>query len=102
MPASKEPHLQAEKSSAIVALSSIAGGAASLWVAADRGYLKKYGMDVKVIYTRPITGIQSTLAGETNFAHIACPEIMTARRAGADLTLLLPLFTTAFTSLRPT
>lgn len=82
------PSWAAEQPVVTAAFGSLSGNAAPLWVAADKGFFKEYGLDTKVLYTRTITGIQALLAREIQFIYTGCSEIMAARRAGSDITLI--------------
>lgn len=71
-----------------VAYTALAGNMAPLWIAGERNYFAEYGLAVEQIYTRTITGIQAMLAGDLQVIYAACAQVMTARRAGANLVLI--------------
>ena len=48
----------------------------------ERGYFQEYGLDVDLLYTRTVSGIQAMLAGEVQFMATGCTEVMESRRAG--------------------
>ncbi len=67
---------------------STAGIYVALWVAVEKGYFKEYGLTVEPILTRSVLGIQALISGSVQFAHSACPQFMTARKAGSDVIIL--------------
>lgn len=77
-----------EKTSVRAAYVSSSGIYVALWVAVEKGYFKEYGLAVEPVYTRTVSGIQALISGGVQFIHSACPQIMTARKAGGDILLL--------------
>jgi NitT/TauT family transport system substrate-binding protein len=72
-----------------VAYSSISGNNAPLWVTHDRGFFRKYGLDVQVILIESgSTTVQSLLSGEINFAHMAGAAVMQSNLRGADAVMI--------------
>jgi len=71
-----------------IAYTSLSGNMAPLWVAGDKGYFKGYGLTVDQLYTRTVSGIQAVLSGDVQLIYGACAQVMSARRAGADLVLI--------------
>src|SRR5918996_3533891 len=56
----------------VVAYSSISGNNAPLWVTQEKGFFRKYGLDVQtVLIESGTTAVQSLISGEVNFAHMA-------------------------------
>src|SRR4051794_30709740 len=49
---------QPEAAKVTVADASLAGNDAALWTAVERGYFQEYGLDVDLLYTRTVSGIQ--------------------------------------------
>jgi NitT/TauT family transport system substrate-binding protein len=82
------PRLNPEKKAVRAAYVSFAGIYVALWTAAEKGYFKEYGLTVEPIYTRTVSGIQALISGGVQFIHSACPQIMTARKAGSGILLL--------------
>lgn len=78
-----------EKAMVNAGYGSTAGSFASLWVAEKKNYFKELGLEVKVIYARGISGVQAMLAGDLHFLYGACTEMMTARKSGADMVILI-------------
>jgi NitT/TauT family transport system substrate-binding protein len=72
-----------------VAYSSISGNNAPLFVTHERGFFKKYGLDVQVILIESgSTTVQSLLSGEINFAHMAGAAVMQSNLRGADAVMI--------------
>jgi len=84
----KASQLSPEISRLRVAYTSLSGNMAPLWVAGEKGYFKDYGLAVDQLYTRTVTGIQAVLSGDVQLIYGACAQVMSARRAGADLVLI--------------
>jgi NitT/TauT family transport system substrate-binding protein len=80
--------LKPEKNAVRAAYVSSSGIYVALWAAVEKGYFKEYGLAVEPIYTRTVSGIQALISGGVQFIHSACPQIMTARKAGGDILLL--------------
>jgi len=80
--------LNPEKPTVRAAYVSNAGVYAALWVAAEKGYFKEYGLTVEPLLTRSVTGIQALISGSVQFVHSACPQFMTARKGGSDVIIL--------------
>jgi NitT/TauT family transport system substrate-binding protein len=72
-----------------VAYSSISGNNATLWVTHERGFFRKYGLDVQpVLIESGTTTVQSLLSGEINFAHMAGAAVMQSNLRGADAVMI--------------
>jgi ABC-type nitrate/sulfonate/bicarbonate transport system substrate-binding protein len=71
-----------------IAYTSLSGNMAPLWVAGEKGYFKEYGLTVDQLYTRTVSGTQAVLSGDVQLIYGACAQVMSARRAGADLVLI--------------
>src|SRR5918994_3080037 len=55
-----------------VAYSSISGNNAPLWVTQEKGFFKKYGLDVQaVLIESGTTATQALISGEIAFGHVA-------------------------------
>jgi NitT/TauT family transport system substrate-binding protein len=73
----------------MVAYSSISGNNAPLWVTQEKGFFKKYGMDVQAILIESgTTSAQSLIAGDVTFAHMAGAAIMQSNLRGADTVMI--------------
>jgi NitT/TauT family transport system substrate-binding protein len=73
----------------MVAYSSISGNNAPLWVTQERGFFRKYGLDVQVVLIESgSTSAQSLIAGDVSFAHMAGAAIMQSNLRGADAVMI--------------
>jgi NitT/TauT family transport system substrate-binding protein len=80
--------LQPEKQKIRAAYVSSSGAFVALWVAVEKGYFKESGLSVEPIYTRTVSGVQAMVSGDVEVIYSACSQIMSATKAGADLTIL--------------
>jgi NitT/TauT family transport system substrate-binding protein len=72
-----------------VAYSSISGNNAPLWVTQERGFFRKYGLDVQAILIESgTTTVQSLLSGEISFAHMAGAAVLQSNLRGADAVMI--------------
>jgi ABC-type nitrate/sulfonate/bicarbonate transport system substrate-binding protein len=85
---SERAMLNPEKKSLRVAYVSAAGAYVGLWVAVEKGYFADYGLRVEPIFTRTISGMQALIAGNVEFINCACPQLMSATKAGSGVTML--------------
>jgi NitT/TauT family transport system substrate-binding protein len=89
--ADKAPPLQR----VMVAYSSISGNNAPLWVTQEKGFFKKYGLDVQaVLIESGTTSAQSLIAGDVSFAHMAGAAIMQSNLRGADAVMIAGVINT--------
>jgi NitT/TauT family transport system substrate-binding protein len=73
----------------MVAYSSISGNNAPLWVTQEKGFFRKYGLDVQpVLIESGSTSAQSLIAGDVTFAHMAGAAIMQSNLRGADAVMI--------------
>ncbi len=78
-----------------VAYSSISGNIAALWVAQDKGFFRKYGMDVQaVLIESGTTTAQALVAGDIAFANVAGPAVIQSSLRGADLVIIAGVINT--------
>ena len=60
-----------------VAYSSISGNIAALWVTQDKGFFRKYGMEIQaVLIESGTTTAQALVAGDIAFANVAGPAVI--------------------------
>ncbi|MGH7930685.1 MAG: ABC transporter substrate-binding protein [Candidatus Binatia bacterium] len=72
-----------------VAYSSISGNNATLWVTQEKGFFRKYGLDVQaVLIESGSTTVQSLLSGEISFAHMAGAAVMQSNLRGSDAVMI--------------
>jgi NitT/TauT family transport system substrate-binding protein len=89
------PSVAADKGGSVVlqkvnvAYSSISGNNAPLWVTVDRGFFRKYGLEVQpVLIESGTTAAQSLVSGEVSFAHMAGAAVMQSNLRGADTVMI--------------
>jgi len=72
-----------------VAYSSISGNMAPLWVTQDKGFFRKYGLDVQsILIESGTTTAQALVAGDISFAAVAGPAVIQSALRGADLVMI--------------
>jgi NitT/TauT family transport system substrate-binding protein len=72
-----------------VGVAGLSGALAHAFIPKDSGLYEKYGLDVELIFFQGGTqAIQSTLAGGVQMVVTAGPEIISARVAGSDMTMI--------------
>jgi len=78
-----------------VAYSSISGNMAPLWVTQDKGFFRKYGMEVQsILIESGTTTAQALVAGDISFASVAGPAIIQSNLRGADVVMIAGLVNT--------
>jgi NitT/TauT family transport system substrate-binding protein len=70
-----------------IAYSSISGAMLPLWVAKERGFFDKHGVDVEVMYVRGVS-VEALLAGEVQFVRASPPSVVRSTLKGADLVVI--------------
>ena len=58
-----------------------------LWVAKERGFFDKHGVDVEVMYVRGVS-VEALLAGEVQFIRASPPSVVRSTLKGADLAVI--------------
>ncbi len=78
-----------------VAYSSISGNNAPLWVTLDRGFFRKYGLEVQaVLIESGSTAAQSLLSGDVAFAHMAGAAVIQSNLRGSDAVMIAGVINT--------
>jgi NitT/TauT family transport system substrate-binding protein len=78
-----------------VAYSSISGNIAPLWVTQDRGFFRKYGLEVQAILIESgTTTAQALVAGDIAFASVAGPPVIQSALRGADVVMIASVINT--------
>ena len=78
-----------------VAYSSISGNIAALWVTQDKGFFRKYGMEIQaVLIESGTTTAQALVAGDIAFANVAGPPVIQSSLRGADLVIIAGVINT--------
>jgi len=85
----------AEAKGYVAYISDSPASASPYWVAQDAGILKKYGLDVDLIFINGSTrGIQSLIAGDVTFSSGVGPAVINGKLAGGDIAIINSLFNT--------
>ncbi len=78
-----------------VAYSSISGNVSPLWITQDRGFFRKYGLDVQAILIESgTTTAQALVAGDISFASVAGPAAIQSNLRGADVVMIAGIINT--------
>lgn len=86
---SASAHAEEKLEKIYVGVAGLSGALAHAFVPKDSGLYAKYGLDVELIFFQGGTqAIQSTLAGGVQMVVTAGPEIISARVAGSDMTMI--------------
>ena len=72
-----------------IAYSSVSGNMASLWITYERGFFRKYGLDVQMVFIESgSTAVQSLIAREVAFAQMAGASAIQSRIRGSDVVMI--------------
>ena len=86
-PAENSPQRALEKIT--IAYSSISGTMAPLWITYERGFFRKYGLDVQLVFIESgSTAAQSLVAHEVAFAQMAGAGVLQSRLRGSDVVMI--------------
>jgi NitT/TauT family transport system substrate-binding protein len=78
-----------------VAYSSISGNMSPLWVTQDKGFFRKYGLEVQaVLIESGTTTAQALVAGDISFAQVAGPAVIQSNLRGADAVIIAGVINT--------
>jgi NitT/TauT family transport system substrate-binding protein len=78
-----------------VAYSSISGNIAPLWVTQDKGFFRKYGLEVQsILIESGTTTAQALVAGDISFASLAGPPAIQSSLRGADVVMIAGVINT--------
>ena len=78
-----------------VAYSSISGNIAPLWVTQDKGFFRKYGLEVQsILIESGTTTAQALVAGDIAFASVAGPPVIQSALRGADVVMIASVINT--------
>ena len=87
----------AERSSqkVIIAYSSISGNMAPLWVTYEKGFFRKYGLDVEIVLVEGGSRAAQALAsGQASFAQMAGAGVIQSTLKGADIVMIAGILNT--------
>ena len=72
-----------------IAYSSVSGNMASLWITYERGFFRKYGLDVQTVFIESgSTTVQSLISKEVVFAQMAGAGAIQSRVRGSDVVMI--------------
>jgi ABC-type nitrate/sulfonate/bicarbonate transport system substrate-binding protein len=78
-----------------VAYSSISGNVSPLWVTQDKGFFRKYGLEVQsILIESGTTTAQALVAGDISFASVAGPAAIQSNLRGADVVMIAGIINT--------
>lgn len=78
-----------------IAYSSISGNMAPLWITHDRGFFRKYGLDVQLVFIESgSTTVQSLISKDVAFAQMAGAGVVQSRLRGADVVMIAGVINT--------
>jgi NitT/TauT family transport system substrate-binding protein len=78
-----------------IAYSSISASMAPLWITHDRGFFRKYGLDVQLVFIESgSTTVQSLISKDVAFAQMAGAGVVQSRLRGADVVMIAGVINT--------
>ena len=73
----------------IIAYSSVSGNMATLWITQERGFFRKYGLDVQMVFIESgATAVQSLVSKDVAFAQMAGAGVLQSRLRGSDVVMV--------------
>lgn len=77
-----------ERTDVTSAYGTTSGSSAPLWIAAEKGFFKKYGLNLNITYAQSNAVTSSLMAGDTQFGLGDGPTALGALVSGADLRII--------------
>ena len=72
-----------------IAFSSVSASMAPLWITQERGFFRKYGLDVQLVFIESgSTTVQSLISKEVAFAQMAGAGVLQSRLRGSDVVMI--------------
>jgi len=72
-----------------IAFSSISGHMAPLWITQDRGFFRKYGLDVQLVFIESgSTAVKSLISKDVGFAQMAGAGVVQSHLQGTDIVMI--------------
>lgn len=91
--AARAPERPLEK--VTIAYSSLSGNMAPLWITHERGFFRKYGLDVQLVFIESgTTTVQSLISKDVYFAQMAGAAVIQSRLRGADVVMIAGVINT--------
>jgi NitT/TauT family transport system substrate-binding protein len=85
--AESTPERQLEKIT--IAYSSVSGNMAPLWITHDRGFFRKNGLDVQIVFIESgTTAVQSLASKDVAFVQMAGAGVLQSRLRGSDVLMI--------------
>jgi NitT/TauT family transport system substrate-binding protein len=82
-------------SKVVIAYSSISGNMAPLWVTYEKGFFRKYGLNVQLVFVEGGSGAAQTLAtGDVALAQMAGAGVIQSGLRGADIVMIAGVLNT--------
>ncbi|HKY08092.1 MAG TPA: ABC transporter substrate-binding protein [Candidatus Binatia bacterium] len=79
----------------VIAYSSISGNMAPLWITHERGFFRKHGLDVQLVFIESgSTTVQSLISKEVSFAQMAGAGVIQSRLRGSDVVMIAGVINT--------
>jgi ABC-type nitrate/sulfonate/bicarbonate transport system substrate-binding protein/LysM repeat protein len=77
------------------AYSSLSGNMAPLWITQERGFFRKYGLDVQLVFIESgSTTVQSLISKDVAFAQMAGAGVVQSRLRGSDVVMIAGVINT--------
>lgn len=78
-----------------IAYSSVSGNMAPLWIAHERGFFRKYGLEIEPVFIESGSTTAKALAGgDVAFAQMAGPAAVQSRLRGSDVVMIAGIINT--------
>jgi NitT/TauT family transport system substrate-binding protein len=88
-PSVAAPAAETAPEKVIIAFSSTSGNMATLWIGYERGFFRKYGVDVQPVFIESgSTTVQSLISKEVAFAQMAGAGVLQSRLRGSDVVMI--------------
>src|SRR3954447_6170235 len=72
-----------------IAYSSVSGNMATLWITQERGFFRKYGLDVQMAFIESgATAVQSLVSKDVGFVQMAGAGVLQSRLRGSDVVMV--------------
>jgi ABC-type nitrate/sulfonate/bicarbonate transport system substrate-binding protein/LysM repeat protein len=78
-----------------IAYSSVSGNMAPLWITHERGFFRKYGLDVQLVFIESgSTTVQSLISKDVAFAQMAGAGVVQSHLRGSDVVMIAGVINT--------
>ncbi|HET9549250.1 MAG TPA: ABC transporter substrate-binding protein, partial [Candidatus Binatia bacterium] len=78
-----------------IAYSSLSGNMAPLWITHERGFFRKNGLDVQLVFIESgTTTVQSLISKDVYFAQMAGAAVIQSRLRGTDVVMIAGVINT--------